>query len=136
MRIGLVCFAVTAAIIGAVWAWLGAPLPVPQSPLGVSEKLYCVSYAPFRGSQTPFDPNTSIPAAQIEADLTRLAGLTDCVRIYAVDQGLEHVVPTAAKRGLKVLQGFWISNNAARRIFSGSNGSDPVSSSYSSTPRL
>jgi len=114
MRIGLICFAVTAAIIGAVWAWLGAPLPVPQSPLGVSEKLYCVSYAPFRGSQTPFDPATSIPAAQIEADLTRLAGLTDCVRIYSVDQGLEHVVPIAAKLGLKVLQGFWISNNAEK----------------------
>jgi exo-beta-1,3-glucanase (GH17 family) len=114
MRIELVCFAVTAAIIGAVWAWLGAPMPVPQSPLGVSEKLYCMSYAPFRGSQTPFDPNTRIPAAQIEADLTLLAGLTDCVRVYSVDQGLEQVVPIAAKLGLKVLQGFWISNNAEK----------------------
>jgi exo-beta-1,3-glucanase (GH17 family) len=114
MRIGLVCFAVTAAIIGAVWAWLGTPMAVPQSPLGVSEKLYCVSYAPFRGSQTPFDPNTRIPAAQIEADLTMLASLTDCVRVYSVDQGLEQVVPIAAKLGLKVLQGFWISNNAEK----------------------
>jgi len=114
MRIGLVCFAVTAAIIGAVWAWLGTPIPVPRSPLGVSEKLYCMSYAPFRGSQTPFDPNTRIPAAQIEADLTLLARLTDCVRVYSVDQGLDQVVPIAAKLGLKVLQGFWISNNAER----------------------
>ena len=114
MRIGLVCVAVTAAIIGAVWAWLGTPVQVAQSPLGVSEKLYCMSYAPFRGSQTPFDPNTRIPAAQIEADLTLLAGLTDCVRIYSADQGLEQVVPIAAKLGLKVLQGFWISNNAEK----------------------
>ena len=34
MRIGLVCFAVTAAIIGAVWAWLGARYPAATvSPL-------------------------------------------------------------------------------------------------------
>jgi exo-beta-1,3-glucanase (GH17 family) len=114
MRVGLVCFAFTTAVIAAVWAWLGSPQQVAQSPLGVSEKLYCVSYAPFRGTQTPFDPNTSIPAAQIEADLVQLAKLTDCVRIYAVDQGLEHVVPIAARLGMKVLQGFWISNNAEK----------------------
>jgi glucan 1,3-beta-glucosidase len=114
MRLGLVCLAFTTAIIAAAWAWLGSPVPVPQSPMGVSEKLYCMSYAPFRGTQTPFDPNTSIPIAQIEADLTQLAKLTDCVRIYAVDQGLEHVPPVAQKLGLKVLQGFWISNNAEK----------------------
>ncbi|MDO9412709.1 MAG: beta-(1-6) glucans synthase [Pseudolabrys sp.] len=114
MRVGLVCFAVTAAVIAAIWAWMGQPVPVAQSPLGVSEKLYCMSYAPFRGTQTPFDPNTQIPAAQIEADLTQLAKLTSCVRIYAVDQGLEHVAPIAEKLGLKVLQGFWISNNAEK----------------------
>lgn len=114
MRIGLVCLVFTTAVIAAVWAWLGSPQQVAQSPLGVSEKLYCVSYAPFRGTQTPFDPSTSIPAAQVEADLTQLAKLTDCVRIYAVDQGLEHVAPIAAKLGLKVLQGVWISNNAEK----------------------
>ena len=114
MRTGLVCLAVTAAIIGAVWAWLGSPVLVAQSPMGAGEKLYCVSYAPFRGSQTPFDPNTRIPAAQIEEDLRQLAAITDCVRIYSADQGLEQVVPIAARLGLKVLQGFWISNNAAK----------------------
>lgn len=114
MRLGMVCLAFTTAVIAVAWAWLGSPLPVPQSPLGVSEKLYCVSYAPFRGSQTPFDPNTRIPAAQIEEDLAQLARLTDCVRIYSADQGLEQVVPIAAKLGLKVLQGLWISTNAER----------------------
>ncbi|MDO8874903.1 MAG: beta-(1-6) glucans synthase [Pseudolabrys sp.] len=114
MRFGLVCLAVTTALIAGAWAWLGSPVPVAQSPFGAGEKLYCVSYAPFRGSQTPFDPNTSIPAAQIEADLVQLAKLTDCVRIYAVDQGLEHVAPIAARLGLKVLQGLWISSNAEK----------------------
>ena len=114
MRVGLVCLVFATAVIAAGWAYMGNPVPVAQSPMGVSEKLYCMSYAPFRGTQTPFDPNTSIPVAQIEADLIQLAKLTDCVRIYAVDQGLEHVVPIAAKLGLKVLQGLWISTNAAK----------------------
>jgi glucan 1,3-beta-glucosidase len=114
MRLGLVCLAVSALVIACFWAWLGDPVPVPQTPLAKGAKLYCLSYAPFRGSQTPFDPNTRIPAAQIEEDLTRLAKLTDCVRIYSVDQGLEQVAPIAAKLGLKVLQGFWISNNVEK----------------------
>lgn len=116
MRIGLLCLAFTTAIIAAAWAWLGSPVLVTQSPLGVSEKLFCVSYAPFRGTQTPFDPNTRIPAVQIEADLVQLAQLTDCVRVYSADQGLEQVVPIAARLGLKVLQGLWISSNAARTM--------------------
>jgi glucan 1,3-beta-glucosidase len=114
MRIGLACFTFTVAVIAAAWAYLGSPLPVPQTPLASGEKLYCMSYAPFRGSQTPFNPDTRIPAAQIEEDLRQLAEITDCVRIYSADQGLEQVVPLAAKLGLKVLQGLWISNNAAK----------------------
>jgi len=37
--------------------------------------------------------------------------LTDCVRTYSVDQGLEDVAPIAAGLGLKVMQGFWLSND-------------------------
>ncbi len=87
---------------------------MPHAPLAIGEKLYCLSYAPFRGIQTPFDPTTRIPAAQIEQDLTVLSKLTDCVRVYSADQGLEQVVPIAAKLGLKVLQGAWISGNAEK----------------------
>lgn len=112
MRLGLACLAVSAVVIAAVWTWLGTPIPMPVSPLAAGEKLYCLSYSPFRGTQTPFDPATRIPAAQIEDDLTRLAKITDCVRIYSADQGLEQVVPIAAKLGLKVLQGIWLSSNA------------------------
>ncbi len=114
MRLGLICLAVSAIIITGVWAWLGSPIAMPVAPLKPGEKLYCLSYAPFRGTQTPFDPKTFIPAAQIEEDLTQLAKITDCVRIYSADQGLEQVAGIAAKLGLKVLQGFWISNDAAK----------------------
>jgi exo-beta-1,3-glucanase (GH17 family) len=114
MRLGLVCLAFSASIIASVWAWLGNPIAMPQAPLKAGDKLYCISYAPFRGAQTPFDPSTFIPASQIEEDLGLLARLTDCVRVYSVDDGLEQVPGIAAKFGLKVLQGFWLSNDPAK----------------------
>ncbi|HZD90937.1 MAG TPA: beta-(1-6) glucans synthase [Pseudolabrys sp.] len=111
MRFALACLAVSATVIAAAWAWLGAPIAMPNAPLKPGEKLYCVSYAPYRAGQTPFDVTTQIPAAQIDEDLTALAKVTDCVRIYAVDQGLDRVVPLAAKHGLKVLMGVWLSKD-------------------------
>jgi exo-beta-1,3-glucanase (GH17 family) len=109
MRLGLACLALSVMVIAAAWTWLGSPVPMPHAPLQPGEKLYCVSYAPYRPGQSPFDPTIRIPAAQIEQDLASLAKRTDCVRIYAVDQGLEQVVPLATKHGLKVLLGVWIS---------------------------
>jgi len=109
MRVGLVCLAATAAIIVGFWTWLGAPVRLPNAPLAPGEKLWCMSYAPFRGSQTPYDANIKIPAAQIDEDLRQLAKLTDCVRTYSDDQGIEQVPAIAAKYGLKVLQGIWLS---------------------------
>ena len=84
-------FTLTAAVIVAAWWWLGAPVPMPPSPLAPGEKLYCVSYAPFRGAQTPLDLSTKIEPAQIEQDLAQLAKVTDCVRTYSVDFGLDQV---------------------------------------------
>jgi len=109
MRFGLACLALSAIAIGAVWSWLGQPVPMPHAPLKPGERLYCVSYAPYRTGQTPFDTTTRIPTTQIDDDLAALAKVTDCVRIYAVDQGLDQVVPLAAKHGLKVLMGIWLS---------------------------
>ena len=84
---------------------------MPQSPLAAGEKLYCLSYAPFRGRQTPLDPTTQISAAQIEDDLSRLAKLTDCVRTYSIDYGLDQIAGIAARHGLKVMQGLWLSSH-------------------------
>ena len=41
-------------------------------------------------------------------DLTALASITDCVRTYAIDMGLEHTPDVARELGLKVLLGTWI----------------------------
>jgi exo-beta-1,3-glucanase (GH17 family) len=99
-------------VIAAAWAWLGAPVAMPQSPLAAGEKLYCLSYSPFRGSQTPLDSSTRVSAAQIEDDLARLAKITDCVRTYSVDFGQDQIAGIAARHGLKVIQGLWLSSHA------------------------
>jgi exo-beta-1,3-glucanase (GH17 family) len=125
MRFGLSCLAVAAVVIIAVWTWLGSP--VPQSPLAAGEqvagqKLYCMSYAPYRDGQNPFDPTTFIPAAQIDEDLTQLSKITNCVRVYSADQGLEQVAGLAAKHGMKVLQGIWLSSKPDKNRLQIENG--------------
>ncbi len=112
MRLGLACLALSALLIAGFWAWLGAPVAMPNSPLSPGEKLYCLSYSPFRGSQTPLDGGTQISAAQIEDDLTRLAKITDCVRTYSTEFGQDQIAGIAARLGLKVLQGLWLSSHA------------------------
>ena len=91
--------------ITGFWLWRATPVAMPDAPGG---RFACVSYAPFRGEQTPFDPILVIPRAQIEEDLTHLKTESDCVRIYAVNQGLDQVLPIAEKLGMKVLMGLWI----------------------------
>lgn len=94
----------------AFWLWQARPVPLPDAPGG---RIACLSYTPFRGEQTPFDQDLVIPAAQIEEDLSRLKTETDCVRTYAVNQGLDQVVPIAERLGLEVLMGVWIGSGAA-----------------------
>jgi len=108
MRPVIALFALSAMAIGALWAWLGAPVGMPERPLGRGEKLYCVSYAPFRDWQSPLDPNIHIDPAQIEDDLSRLAKLTGCVRTYSIDQGLDRVPEIAGRHGLQVILGIWL----------------------------
>jgi glucan 1,3-beta-glucosidase len=110
MRLAAAFFVVSAAAILAVWAWLGAPMQMPASPLGAAGKLDCVSYAPFRGDQDPFGPDVPIDPRQIEEDLARLAPLTGCIRTYSIDHGLDQIPEIAARHGMKVMLGVWLSN--------------------------
>jgi exo-beta-1,3-glucanase (GH17 family) len=50
-------------------------------------------------------------ADQIAQDLAQLAKITDCVRTYSIENGLDQVPALAAKVGLKVIQGIWLSSN-------------------------
>lgn len=117
MRHALTCLAFAAVAIAGVWVWIGNPVLMPYPQVGPAGKLFCVSYTPFRGLQTPLEPSTMIPAAQIDEDLARLAQLTDCVRTYSVDFGLDQIAGIAAKYGLKVMQGLWLSSNPAKNYY-------------------
>jgi exo-beta-1,3-glucanase (GH17 family) len=110
MGIAGALFAIAAAAIVAAWAWLGAPVQMPPSPLASGEKLYCVSYTPFRGAQSPLGPEVPVDPRQIDEDLAQLKHITDCVRTYSVDYGLDQIAEIAKRHGIKVLQGLWLSN--------------------------
>jgi exo-beta-1,3-glucanase (GH17 family) len=97
--------------IAAVWWWLATPISLSRAPIDPNAKLMCVSYAPFRGEQTPLSPTTYISAEQISEDLAQLAKISDCVRTYSIENGLDQVPELAAKVGLKVIQGIWLSSN-------------------------
>src|ERR1700752_5435901 len=91
LRTPLALFLISLATIAAVWWWLATPITLVRAPIDPSAKLQCVSYAPFRGAQTPLVPTTQIPPEQIAQDLAQLAKITDCLRTYSiqneVDQG-------------------------------------------------
>jgi exo-beta-1,3-glucanase (GH17 family) len=113
-RVAVALFVAVAAVIVGTWSWLGAPVALPSSPLAAGEKLYCVSYSPFRGGQTPFDQTLRIGAAQIDDDLARLASVTDCVRTYSTELGLDQVAGIAQRHGMKVIQGVWLGRERPR----------------------
>src|SRR5256886_9863751 len=110
MGIATAFFAIAAAAIATAWAWLGATVQMPPSPLGAGGKLYCVSYTPFRGSQSPLGPDVPVDPRQIDEDLAQLKQITDCVRTYSVDHGLDQIPEIAKRHGMRVLQGLWLSN--------------------------
>src|SRR3954453_6878723 len=98
-------------MIAAVWWWLASPVTLVRAPIDPNAKLLCVSYAPFRDAQTPLVLTTQIAPEQIAHDLAQLARITDCVRTYSIENGLDQVPALAAKVGLKVIQGIWLGSN-------------------------
>ncbi len=110
MHIVAALFATAAAGIVAFWAWLGVSVQLPQGPFDSGGKLDCVSYAPFRGDQDPLRPDTRVEPWQIEQDLSQLKPLTDCIRTYSIDHGLDAIAEIARRHGMKVLQGLWLSS--------------------------
>src|ERR1700754_4591226 len=101
-------------MIAALWWWLATPITLARAPIDPDAKLQCVSYAPFRGAQTPLVPATHISAEQIAEDLAQLAKISDCVRTYSIENGLDQVPGLAAKVGLKVIQGIWLGSDRLR----------------------
>ena len=102
--------------IAATWWWLATPINLARAPIDPEAKLQCVSYAPFRGAQTPLVPTTHISSDQIAQDLAQLAKISDCVRTYSIENGLDQVPGLAAKVGLKVIQGIWLGSDRLKNL--------------------
>jgi exo-beta-1,3-glucanase (GH17 family) len=116
LRTPLALLLICLGAIAAVWWWLATPITLARAPIDPDAKLMCVSYAPFRDDQTPLSPVARIPAEQIAQDLAQLAKISDCVRTYSNENGLDQVPELAAKVGLKVIQGIWLSNNRFKNL--------------------
>ncbi|MBV9565235.1 MAG: beta-(1-6) glucans synthase [Bradyrhizobium sp.] len=117
LRTPLALLVISLSAIAAVWWWLATPVTLARAPIDPDAKLQCVSYAPFRGSQTPLQSTARIDAEQIEQDLTQLAKITDCVRTYSIENGLDQVPGIAAKvGGLKVMQGVWLGSDRLKNL--------------------
>ena len=99
----------------AFWLWrANQPQALAEVPPDQA-RLQCVSYAPYyRPGESPLVPGFRVERERIDADLARLARVTDCVRLYSVDQGLDAVPELAGKHGLKVLVGAWIGGDLKR----------------------
>jgi exo-beta-1,3-glucanase (GH17 family) len=111
LRTPLALLLISLGAIAAVWWWLATPITLARAPIDPAAKLMCVSYAPFRDAQTPLSLATHVTSEQISQDLARLAKVTDCVRTYSIENGLDQVPALAAKAGLKVIQGIWLGSN-------------------------
>lgn len=97
-----------AALSVAAWGWLGRPVPLPDVPGG---RLECLSYTPSHGDSSPLDADFTAPVALIEADMAKLKPMTGCIRTYSSLRSEGDVVAAAAKAGIQVLLGIWISGN-------------------------
>ena len=116
LRTPLALLLISLSLIASAWWWLATPIALPRAPIDPNAKLQCVSYATFRDTQTPLVPTTHISAEQIEQDLTQLAKITDCVRTYSIENGLDQVPGIAAKVGLKVMQGIWLGSSKLKNL--------------------
>jgi glucan 1,3-beta-glucosidase len=116
LRTPLALLLISLGAIAAVWWWLASPITLARAPIDPNAKLLCVSYAPFRNDQTPLSPTTHVSSEQIAQDLAQLAKITDCVRTYSIENGLDQVPELAAKVGLKVIQGIWLGSNRLKNL--------------------
>ena len=111
----LIMHLVALLALGILIAGQIRPVAMHDLQLSEGERLKCVSYAPFRRpGQTPFAPNLKISREQIADDLAALSRISECVRLYSIDQGLDQVPALAREAGLKVLLGAWIGSDRTR----------------------
>ena len=122
LRTPLALLILSLGSIAGLWWWLATPISLARAPIDPHAKLMCVSYAPFRDDQSPLAASTYISAEQISEDLAQLAKVSDCVRTYSIANGLDQVPALAAKVGLKVIQGIWLSSSRQKNAIQVATG--------------
>lgn len=96
---------VAVLVLAGVLVRPGIPVDVTDSAMS---RVPCVSYAPFRDGESPFDPSFHVTRERLAEDLAHLKTLTSCVRTYASSNGLDQLAAEAEKLGMHVLLGIWI----------------------------
>ncbi|SMH58804.1 glycosyltransferase [Azospirillum agricola] len=111
MRSAAIAAALLAVTAGhaSFWSWRNAPTPVEAEP----GRIESVSYSP---SGRDYDPNHSpvVPRAELEKDMTAIAGFADGVRTYSTLGSQGQVPEIAVSKGLDVTIGVWLSKDMAR----------------------
>ncbi|MBA2398243.1 MAG: beta-(1-6) glucans synthase [Bradyrhizobium sp.] len=110
----LALFLVSMSMIVAAWYWLASPVLLDHALINPAKKLDCVSYAPFRNGQTPWNSDIVISPDQIAEDLNQLAAVSHRIRTYSVENGLDKVPQLASKVGLKVILGIWLGRDRVK----------------------
>jgi exo-beta-1,3-glucanase (GH17 family) len=104
-----------ACLVLGWWAVRGRAIPLVELPSAQATMLPCVSYSPFhRGDVNPFNYQASVTPEQIESDLSLLKTRTGCIRTYGLSQGLDGVPAVAARLGMRVSLGIWLSRDTAQ----------------------
>jgi exo-beta-1,3-glucanase (GH17 family) len=110
----LVLLLISLSMVAATWWWLAMPFTLAHAPVDPGAKLDCVSYAPFRKHQSPWNSSIIISPEQIAEDLAELSKVSRCVRTYSVENGLDKVPELASRVGLKVILGVWIGRDRSK----------------------
>ncbi|HIJ63507.1 MAG TPA: exo-beta-1,3-glucanase [Rhodospirillaceae bacterium] len=97
---------VSLVVAGGLWIWGNRPVMVEPN---WDKPLASVSFAPFRRGQSPLTKVYPSPA-EVEEDLRSLVGLARGIRTYSSREGMEVVPELAARLGLKVIFGAWLTN--------------------------
>jgi exo-beta-1,3-glucanase (GH17 family)/cellulose synthase/poly-beta-1,6-N-acetylglucosamine synthase-like glycosyltransferase len=109
MRTVAAVIALVACVHAGLWAAAQDHLSAPN----IDSQLASVSYAPFASSINP-DEGGRAQAAQIRADLQKLAPLTRAIRTYSSTGSVELVPGIAAEFGLRATIGAWIDKHQDR----------------------
>jgi len=78
----------------------------------ITKKMECVSYTPFRGSESPTDfaNGLVISESRLREDIQLLSSHFSCIRVYSAT-GLELLPPLLSEFNMQVMLGVWIGRN-------------------------